>query len=122
MWLPLKLLGLAPFRAALEEKLLLARYFRDAVSPLGFEVGPEPDLSVVTFRWAPPGISLEETNRLNQRIIEYVRHDGRVFLSSTMIDGRYTLRLVALAFRTHRRTIDTALAVLVEAVAAIRGE
>ncbi len=122
MWLPLKLLGLAPFRAALEEKLLLARYFRDAVSPLGFDVGPEPDLSVVTFRWAPPGLSLEATNRLNQKIIAFVRHDGRVFLSSTMIDGRYTLRLVALAFRTHRRTIDTALTVLAEALAGLGRE
>ena len=27
MWLPLQLLGLKPFRAALEEKVLLCRYF-----------------------------------------------------------------------------------------------
>ncbi len=118
MWLPLKLLGVKPFRAALEEKLLLARYFRDGIQSLGFEVGPEPDLSIVTYRWAPNGASLEETNRLNQRIVDYVRRDGRVFISSTMIDGRFTLRMVALAFRTHRRTMDQALRVLREAVKA----
>lgn len=118
MWLPLKLLGVKPFRAALEEKLLLARYFRDGVQALGFEVGPEPDLSIVTYRWAPRGASLEEANRLNQRIVDHVRHDGRVFISSTMIDGRFTLRMVALAFRTHRRTMDQALRVLREAVEA----
>ena len=119
MWLPLKLVGVAPFRAALEEKLLLARYFRQEVAALGFEVGPEPDLSIVTYRWAPAGTSLEETNRQNQRIVDGVRKDGRVFLSSTMIDGRFTLRLVALAFRTHRKTIDLALRVLKEQVAAL---
>ena len=115
MWLPLKLLGVAPFRAALEEKLLLARYFRTRVAELGFEVGPEPDLSIVTYRLVPPGVDLDEVNRINQRIVDQVRIDGRVFISSTMIDGRFTLRLVALAFRTHRRTIDLALEVLRQA-------
>lgn len=112
LWLPLVVLGMKPFRAALEEKLLLARYFRERIRDEGFAVGPEPDLSVVTFWWAPPGVSLERANRLNQQIIDEVRHDGRVFLSSTMLDGRFTLRLAVLAFRTHLRTIDLALDVL----------
>ncbi|MBX3145436.1 MAG: hypothetical protein KF785_01590 [Gemmatimonadales bacterium] len=119
IWLPLKLLGVKPFRAALDEKLLLARYFYARVAELGFEVGPPPDLSLVTFRWAPPGLTLEETNALNRRIVEWLRTDGRVFLSSTMIDGRYTLRMAILSFRTHRRTVDVALRALGEAVSAL---
>jgi aromatic-L-amino-acid decarboxylase len=117
MWLPLILLGTAPFQAALDEKLLLARYFRAEAMALGFEVGPEPDLSIVTFRRVPPGAGLARTNTLNRAIVEGVRRDGRVFLSSTMLDGRFTLRLVALAFRTHRRTVDLALRVLREQTA-----
>jgi glutamate/tyrosine decarboxylase-like PLP-dependent enzyme len=112
MWLPLVVLGVKPFRAALEEKLLLAQYFRERIQQEGFHTGPEPDLSVVTFWWAPPGVSLEQANRRNQQIIDEVRHDGRVFLSSTMLDGRFTLRLAVLAFRTHLRTIDLALDIL----------
>ena len=119
MWLPLILLGLRPFRAALEEKLLLARYFFREVQTLGFEVGPPPDLSIVTYRWVPPGTSLEEANRLNQAIVDGARRDGRVFLSSTMLDGRFTLRLAVLHFRTHLRTIDLALEVLHEQVTAL---
>ena len=119
MWLPLILLGTKPFRAALEEKLLLARYFYREVAALGFEVGPLPELSIVTFRWAPRGMSLERANEINQALVDGVRHDGRVFLSSTMLDGRFTLRLAALAFRTHRRTIDLAIRVLREQLAAI---
>jgi glutamate/tyrosine decarboxylase-like PLP-dependent enzyme len=112
MWLPLVVLGVKPFRAALEEKLLLAQYFRERIQQEGFHTGPEPDLSVVTFWWAPPGVTREQANRLNQQIIDEVRHDGRVFLSSTMLDGRFTLRLAVLAFRTHLRTIDLALDIL----------
>jgi hypothetical protein len=44
-----------------------------------------------------------------------------VFLSSTMLDGRFTLRMAALAFRTHRRTIDLAVRVLREQAAAVGG-
>lgn len=118
LWLPLVLHGVAPFRAALEEKLLLARYFHREVAKLGFEVGPPPDLSVVTYRWAPPGASPERCDEVNQEIVERIRRDGRVFLSSTRIDGRFVLRMVALAFRTHRRTIDLALEILREQAAA----
>jgi len=110
LWLPLKLFGLRPFRACLEEKLLLARYFHNEVKKIdGFEVGPEPDLSVVTYRYIPEKGDADEFNR---RIIEEVHKDGRVFLSSTALDGKFTLRLVALAFRTHLDTIDTAIDVL----------
>lgn len=114
MWLPLVLLGTAPFRAALEEKLLLARYFRAEVRALGFQAGPEPDLSIVTFRWAPAGVGDDRANAVNEAIVEAVRRDGRIFLSSTMLDGRFTLRMAALSFRTHRRTIDLCLRILRE--------
>jgi aromatic-L-amino-acid/L-tryptophan decarboxylase len=119
MWLPLVLLGLAPFRAALEEKLLLARYFHRQIARAGFEVGPAPDLSIVTYRWAPPGVGLEQANRMNKAIMDGAYRDGRVFLSSTMLEGRFTLRMAALAFRTHRRTIDLAVEVLREQAAAL---
>jgi glutamate/tyrosine decarboxylase-like PLP-dependent enzyme len=119
MWLPLALLGLAPFRAALEEKLLLARYFHRQIARAGFEVGPAPELSIVTYRWAPPGVGLEHVNQMNKAIMDGAYRDGRVFLSSTMLEGRFTLRMAALAFRTHRRTIDLAVQVLREQVGAL---
>ena len=119
MWLPLMLVGTRPFRAALEEKLLLARYFHAEARGLGFEVGPPPALSIVTCRWVPPGASPAEVDRLNQALVDGVRRAGRVFLSSTLLDGRFTIRMAALAFRTHRRTIDLALRVLGEQVAAL---
>lgn len=119
MWLPLILLGLRPFRAALEEKLLLARYFHERIQQAGYQVGALPDLSIVTYRWVPAGLSLERVNQLNRAIVEGSQRDGRVFLSSTMLDGRFTLRMAAVAFRTHRRTVDLALKVLREQAAAV---
>src|SRR5262249_22601242 len=99
MWLPLVTLGAAPFRAALREKLLLARYFYDRVAALGFEVAGPPDLSVIPFRWVPEGAPLEQVDRVNEAIVIAVRDAGRVFFSSTRLNGRFWLRLAILSFR-----------------------
>jgi glutamate/tyrosine decarboxylase-like PLP-dependent enzyme len=113
LWLPLKLHGVAPFRACLEEKLLLAKYFHDKVQKLGFESKLEPELSVVTYRWVP---KTGDTNAFNKALLDAVVADGRVFISSTMLNGEYTLRFACLAFRTHLKTVDTLLEVLRENV------
>ena len=116
LWLPLKLFGLAPFRAALAEKLWLARYFHERVSELpGFESGPFPDLSVVTFRYCPPGVDAEAANR---HLLAAVHDDGRIFISSTQINGVFTLRVAILHFRTHRREVDYLLDLLARESAA----
>ena len=119
MWLPLKLIGLDSFKACVEEKWLLALYMHKEVQKLGFEVGPEPQLSVCIYRYLPEG---KDANEFNLKIIEYVRNDGTVFISSTSLDGVVWLRLAALAFRTHKHTIDQLLKVLSDAVAHLSGQ
>lgn len=113
LWLPLKLLGLKPFRACLEEKLLLTSYFYDEVKKLGFEVGPEPELSVATYRYVS---KKHEPTAFNKRLMEEIVKDGRVFISSTMLENRFMLRLAVLSFRTHLSTINTLLTLLKEKV------
>jgi len=48
--------------------------------------------------------------------LEAVVKDGRVFISSTVLNGKYTLRFACLAFRTHLSIVDTLLEVLSENV------
>ncbi len=119
LWLSLKLIGVAPFRAALEEKLLLARYFYEKMQHINcFELGPYPDLSIVTFRYIPPK---GDVNEFNQRLINAIHQDGRIFLSSTMIDGKFTQRMAILGFRTHIDTIDRAVEILKEKAQGLEG-
>lgn len=103
MWLPLKLFGLEPFRAALREKILLTRYFYENVrSWPDFETGPYPDLSVAIYRFR----SGSDDNAKNLKLAERIRKSGKVFISTTRIDDTVWLRLAVLSFRTHRETID----------------
>jgi glutamate/tyrosine decarboxylase-like PLP-dependent enzyme len=104
LWLSLKAHGLARFRAALDEKLLLAElaHLELAKQPT-LEMGPPPQLSCVVFR-----VKGEDgrTTALNQKILAR----GRIFLSPTRLRGKLFLRLCVLCFRSHREELETALA------------
>jgi glutamate/tyrosine decarboxylase-like PLP-dependent enzyme len=104
VWLPLQMHGVEPFIACLEEKLLLVKYFRHQLSALGFCLGPEPDLSVSYF-WYPFPSNVDENN---QRLLEAIHADGSVFLSSSVINGRFVIRMAILSFRTKKETVDEA--------------
>ena len=111
VWLPLQLHGIEPFRACLDEKLVLTHYFRALLLKEGFEVGPRPDLSVSYFYYPKE----ENENEYNKRLLELIHEDGRVFLSSTIIDGRFVIRMAILSFRTKKHTIDTAMEMIMGA-------
>ena len=120
MWLPLQLFGVRPFRAGLEEKLMLTRYFYEEVQKIeGIEVGPKPELSVMYFRYVPEDT---DPNRFNAELVKRIHEDGRVFLTSTKLDGNFYIRLAVLNFRTHLNTIDLTLEILREKIAELNEE
>src|SRR5690606_17853661 len=97
LWLPLQIHGIEPFIACLEEKLYLTDYFRDELEKIGFRLGPVPDLSVSYF-WYPS--ETVDENTFNQKLMEFIHEDGRIFLSSTKLNGKQVIRMAILSFRT----------------------
>ncbi len=119
LWLPLKVAGLGAFRAALEEKMLLARYFWERIREMdGFEAGHEPQLSVAAFRYGP---ERGDPDAFNDALLQEVNRGGRAFFSSTRVDGKLVLRAAILCFRTHREHVDEALEALAEGVERVTG-
>lgn len=119
LWLPLMTLGVKPFRDALEEKIQLARYFHEKLAEIkGMARGPYPQLSVDTFRYIP---EKGDANEFNRRLVHEIQHDQRLFLSSTLLDGKFTLRLAVLSFRTHLDTIDEMLEIIKEKIEVVKG-
>ena len=117
MWLPLQLHGIEPFVACLEEKLLLTQYFRERLLEIGFKLGPEPDLSVSYF-WYPSKTTNENT--FNEKLMQEIHNDGEIFLSSTIIKGKYVIRIAILSFRTKLHTIDRAVTMIDKARQAVK--
>ena len=106
MWIPFKLHGTEPFIACLNEKLLLTTYFRNRLRELDFCLGPEPDLTVSYF-WYPSN-EVEE-NVLNKKLMELIHEDGTIFLSSTVVNDKFVIRMAIGSFRTKKATIDKAI-------------
>jgi len=114
MWLPLKVLGVAPFRAALSEKIYLARYAYERLKAMdGIQVGPYPDLSIVTYRYVP---KQGHANEFNQSLVKRLHEDGRVFMTSTQIGSTVVLRMAVGSFRTHLKDIDQSLDILKDTI------
>jgi aromatic-L-amino-acid decarboxylase len=106
LWLPLHLHGVAAFRAALDEKLDLTEIaYRALAAAPRLELPWPPDLSVVAFRRRGD----DETNR---RFLERINASRRVFLSSTRLDDRFTLRLCILSHRSHAADVAAAIDII----------
>jgi glutamate/tyrosine decarboxylase-like PLP-dependent enzyme len=116
LWLSLRLFGLDPFIKALTEKHKLAIYFHREIEKLGFETGAEPELSVVLYRYK----HCEDKNEFNRLLTEEIHKDGRVFLSSTVLNGENWMRAAILSFRTHKRTIDQCLEMINDCVERVK--
>jgi len=118
MWLPLKLHGVKAFRSALEEKMLLARYLWEQFREIEeIETGPLPQLSIFMFRWVPKTGDANEMNRkLHQKLLE----GGRVFLSTTQVNGTFFLRIAVLSVRTHLEEANELLDQVIQQISDIK--
>ena len=119
LWLPLQIAGVAAFRAALSEKIKLARYFHARLSAIDRFEARSPDLSVVAFRYRP---SKGSADAFNDQLLKRVQEEGRVFLSGTKVYGRSHLRAAILSFRTHLEHIDETIEILSRTAAAMERE
>jgi glutamate/tyrosine decarboxylase-like PLP-dependent enzyme len=120
LWLPLQLAGTDAFKAAQTEKLKLARYFHARLSEIDdFDAGPEPQLSVVAFRYIPPDGS--DPDAATEQLIRDLLDEGRLMFSGTRIDSHYYIRCAILSFRTHVEHVDEAIDALIRAVSRTHG-
>jgi aromatic-L-amino-acid decarboxylase len=83
----------------LREKI---RYHISLASDLAVTIAREPDFEIlapvifnlVCFRYRPEGKTEEELNIINEKLIHRLNDSGKIYLSHTMIGGKYTLRMV----------------------------
>jgi aromatic-L-amino-acid decarboxylase len=119
VWLPLKLYGLRAFRENLAEKMRLARwmYERFQEEP-GFECMAVPDLSVIAFRYRPRS---DDVDAFNRRLYDKIVRSGRVFLSTTRLNGQFVIRVCILSFRTHQAQVEEAFEIIKAAARELGG-
>lgn len=117
VWMTLKAYGARKIRETINEDIEKAKYLVDRIKnePYLSLMAPAP-LSIVCFRYSPPGTALSERelNNLNDAIIHHIEQDGRVFLTGTKIRGETAMRVCFINHRTERKHIDELVEVVLE--------
>jgi glutamate/tyrosine decarboxylase-like PLP-dependent enzyme len=110
VWLSLQLLGLGAFRQAIDDSLDLAAHAaaRAEASEALELLAPAP-LGIVCLRRRLEGVDEPELARLNAGLAAALERSGTGFVSSTLLRGRYALRLCPLNHATERRHVDEVL-------------
>jgi len=115
IWLPIKLFGLEAFREALDEKLELADWITDQLRNIPeVEIVTEPRLSLVSFRMRD-----DHDGEATQSLMRSINARKNVYLTGTMVDGRFAIRICVLSFRTHHDRMQVCANDIRDAVAEI---
>ena len=107
IWATLAAYGRDGYRAMVERHLDLAQH-------LARRVDEAPDLQrladvplcIVCFRVRPPGVPDGDLNELNRTVGAALLDDGRVFVGTTVYDGRVALRPAIVNWRTTESDVD----------------
>lgn len=59
-----------------------------------FEIMAPVVINVVCFRYKPAGMDEEKINRLNEQLNHALNDSGKIYLTHTTLNGKYTLRMV----------------------------
>ena len=115
LWATLRFHGARRLAAAIGEDIRLAAHLAQRVSAAeDFELLAGPGLSICCFRHAPADVDERALDAHNERILQTLQRDGRVYLSNATVDGRFALRACITNFRTTRADVERVLTVVRE--------
>jgi len=107
VWMTLKAYGADRIRSEIARDIGKAKYLAELVEEHEqLELVAHGSLSIVCFRYSPDGLDETSLNELNDRIIDEIETDGRVFLTGTKIHGKTALRACFINHRTENDDID----------------
>jgi len=118
LWFVIRSYGVKELREKIRSHIYLANKFAHFIMQRDdFELLAPVSLNLVCFRYLPPGIDdPEEINEVNRLILEKVNATGKIFISHTKLDSKYTLRLVAGNTHLEERHIQEAWETITEVI------
>lgn len=114
LWFLLRAHGLKALRAMIRNHV---RWSGNLASRLGatpgFEIATAPVLSLFTFRFMGDGSG--DIDQRNRDLITRINDAGRIYLTQTIVDGKFVIRFQAGGFATTEADVDEAYAAICEA-------
>ena len=114
VWMSLKAHGVDAFVQLIEQNVEQARYLAELITkhPDLELLAPVP-LNIVCFRYAHAGQTEAALNDLNAEILLRLQEDGIAVPSSTMIQGKFAIRVAILNHRSRRTDFEMLVAAVV---------
>jgi aromatic-L-amino-acid/L-tryptophan decarboxylase len=95
LWSVIRSYGTEGLQKKIREHISFAARLKEMIlRESDFEILAPVVINVVCFRYRPGGRDEKELNSLNEKLNHQINDSGRIYLSHTMIDGNYTLRMV----------------------------
>ncbi|HMA01396.1 MAG: pyridoxal phosphate-dependent decarboxylase family protein [Gemmatimonas sp.] len=93
-WMAMRAFGREGMESRIREHCRLACVFADWVGREPYySVAAPVTMAVVCFRFEPPGWNAEQSDALNERIVEAVNAGGDAYLTHTTLRGRRAMRI-----------------------------
>jgi len=115
LWFIIRYFGVDGIRNRIREHIRLVRKFADWIDKSeNFESLAPVHFGVVCFRAVPENINVDmslqenELNSLNEKLLNKINASGKLFLSHTTLNNKFTLRISISGLRTVEENVKDA--------------
>lgn len=97
LWFVIRSYGVAGLRKIIEEHIGIGQWLKKEIEgEEDFEILAPVPVNLICFRYRPIGITDEDVlNNLNTTLLEGLNQTGKILLTQTKLDNKYTLRYVS---------------------------
>lgn len=119
VWMTFKSYGAEKLKEAITNDITTARYMEKLVNEsTDFEMLAPVPLSIACFRYISNDYEIQSDEKrlglLNQKLLEAIESDGRIFFAGTKIKGKISLRISCTNHRRTKEDIDFLLMIMRE--------
>jgi aromatic-L-amino-acid/L-tryptophan decarboxylase len=95
LWSVIRIYGVDGLREKVRNHITIAAELSEMISKeTDFEILAPVVICVVCFRYIPAGYTDNQLNDMNEKLNHQLNDSGKLYLSHTVLNGRYTLRMV----------------------------
>ena len=121
LWSVIRSYGVEGLQAKVREHIKIASELKHMViSEPDFELLAPVVLSVVCFRYAPPGLDEDQINKINEILNHRLNDSGKIYLTHTVLRGKYTLRMVTAQTEVTSDHVRKAWSLIIETARSIK--
>jgi aromatic-L-amino-acid decarboxylase len=95
LWSVIRTYGVEGLREKVRSHISIAAELSEMIlKEIDFEIVAPVIIAVVCFRYMPAGYTDDQINLVNEKLNHRLNDSGKLYLSHTVLNGKYTLRMV----------------------------